>query len=144
MSDTNSLNDGNDDGYTGQEPIIYKTVDPNEKDTTPFLDHEGRYEKLKEIRKRIREYIINTQSFVESLEKIELKNQNLELVNKSSANVDSTLQSLAELSLIGEDEPTSDEKIDELEGNDTCELLQELNKVEYSIERNSEYWRYKM
>lgn len=130
--------DYNDKGF-----IIYKTQ-RNVYDSSTFIDHKKRYEELRKLRERIKDYIRDTQSFVESLNKLEIKNTLLDIACQKPVEVQNLIKQFSDISLSNELELNRVECVSELEGNDTCELLEELNSTEYAIEKNAEYWRYRL
>ena len=131
--------DYNDKGF-----IIYKKTQRNVYDSSTFKDHKKRYEELRKLRERIKEYIKDTQSFVESLNKLEIKNTPLDISCQKPVEVQNLIKQFSDISLSDELELNRVECASELEGNDTCELLEELNSTEYVIEKNAEYWRYRL
>jgi predicted patatin/cPLA2 family phospholipase len=131
--------DYNDKGF-----IIYKKTQRNVYDSSTFIDHKKRYEELRKLRERIKEYIRDTQSFVESLNKLEIKNTLLDIACQKPVEVQNLIKQFSDISLSDELELNRVECVSELEGNDTCELLEELNSTEYAIEKNAEYWRYRL
>jgi predicted patatin/cPLA2 family phospholipase len=131
--------DYNDKGF-----IIYKKTQRNVYDSSTFIDHKKRYEELRKLRERIKEYIRDTQSFVESLNKLEIKNTLLDISCQKPVEVQNLIKQFSAISLSDELELKRVECVSELEGNDTCELLEELNSTEYAIEKNAEYWRYRL
>lgn len=133
-----------DGDYTDKGFIIYKKTQRNVYDSSTFIDHKKRYEELRKLRERIKEYIRDTQSFVESLNKLEIKNTLLDISCQKPVEVQNLIKQFSAISLSDELELKRVECVSELEGNDTCELLEELNSTEYAIEKNAEYWRYRL